>query len=343
MSDQSGGVDKRRMETRGLNDMGLAFMSSGVLMAAMELDLFTELSKEPASIPDLAKRLGITERGAEKFLTCCQALGLVQKDGAAFKNTVETEKYMVKGGRSYMADYLLHMAKRSYPQWGQIVDILKGKAASGGEGQYRKLSFDPAEARALTEAGYTGSIAAGRLLAKFYDFSPYSLLLDLGGGSGAYSIAAAQKFSGLKAIVFDFPVITEVAGEFIAKDGLTDRISTHDGDFLNDPFPEGADLVLNSGNLHAYGAESARQLYQKAFDILPSGGGMIVIDYMLEDDRGGPPVPAFIDLGQYFSSDEGRTHTLAEVSDYLAGCGFEVSGRRDFIPGSLGMVWAKKP
>lgn len=343
MNREKEGIYERRMETRGINEMGLAFMSSGVLIAAMELDLFTELSKEPASISDLAKRLGITERGAEKFLTCCQALGLVGKEGDKFNNTEETEKYMVKGARSYFADYLLHMAKRSYPQWGQIADILRGKTESGGEGQYRKLSFDPAEARALTEAGYTGSIAAGRLLAKFYDFSPYSLLLDLGGGSGAYSIAAAQKYSSLKAIVFDFPVITEVAREFIDGENLTDRISTHDGDFLKDPFPTGADVILNSGNLHAYGEDSARQLYQKAFDILPSGGGMIVIDYMLEDDRGGPPVPAFIDLGQYFSSEEGRTHTAEEVSDYLAGCGFEVSGRRDFIPGSLGMVWAKKP
>ena len=91
------------------------------------------------------------------------------------------------------------------------------------------------------------------------------------------------------------------------------------------------------------GAESARQLYQKAFDILPSGGGMIVIDYMLNAERSGPAVPAFIDLGQYFSSDEGRTHTAVEVSDYLADAGFRVEGSREFIPGSLDMVWAKKP
>lgn len=342
MSEKTGGVYERRMETRGLNEMGLAFMSSGVLMAAMELDLFTELSKKPASIPALAPRLGITERGAEKFLTCCLSLGLVKREGDVFKNAEETEKYMVKGKPSYMADYLLHMAKRSYPDWGRIAETLKGKGRAGGEGQYRRLSFDPREARALTEAGYTGSIAAGRLLAKFYDFSPYKLLLDLGGGSGAYSIAAVRKYPNLKAIVFDFPAITEVAREFIAKDALSASISTHDGDFLKDPLPGGADIILNSGNLHAYGSDSARQLYKKAFDVLPSGGAMIVIDYMLEDDRSGPPVAAFIDLGQYFSSDEGRTHTAAEVSGYLTDAGFEVLGRREFIRGSLGMVWGTK-
>jgi SAM-dependent methyltransferase len=343
MSKKPDGVYERRMETRGINEMGLAFMSSGVLMAAMEFDLFTQLSRQPATISDLAGRLGITERGAEKFLTCCLSLGLVRRDGDVFSNTEETEKYMVKGKPSYMADYLLHMAKRSYSQWGQIADILKGKQKSGGEGQYRELAFDPKEARALTEAGYTGSIAAGRLLGKLYDFSPYSLLLDLGGGSGAYSIAAVQKYPGLKAIVFDFPVITEVAREFISREGLGDRVATHDGDFLKDPFPEGADVILNSGNLHAYGADSARNLYKKAFDLLPPGGGMIVIDYMLDERRSGPPVPAFIDLGQYFTSDEGRTHTAGEVSGYLADAGFRVEGSRDFIPGSLGMVWATKP
>jgi len=190
------------------------------------------------------------------------------------------------------------------------------------------FASDPKEARALTRAGYTGSIAIGGLVAKFYDFSQHSVLLDLGGGSGALSIAAARRYSRLKAIVFDLPAVTEVAREFIQKEALSDRISTHDGDFHKDTLPGGADVILNAGNMHAYGSDNAKRLLRRSFDALPSGGGMIVIDQMLNKDRSGPLIPALYALVQKFYSDESRTHSIVEVSDYLAEAGFRVEGSR---------------
>ncbi len=336
-------TSERRVDTRRLNEIGHGFYLSAVLKAALEFELFTELSKEPANLSDITKRMGITENGAEDLMTCCLALDLVERDGNLFRNTEETEKYMVKGKPSYFGDYLIDVFNKAYSMAGELTDIFRGKVRSDIEGMYYHFSSDPKEARALTEAGYTGSIAVGRLLAKLYDFSHHSLLLDLGGGSGAYCIAAAQKYPDLKAIVFDFPLVTEVAGEFIEKEGLSDRISTYDGDLHKDTFPEGADVILNAGNMHAYGSDKAKQLFKKAFDALPSGGGMIVIDQMLNDDRSGPLIPSLYALIQKFYSDDARTHSIAEVSDYLAGAGFQVQGSRELIPEQFGMVWARKP
>jgi hypothetical protein len=343
MSEKTSEIRELKTDARRLNEIGHGFGFSGVLKVALELDLFTGLSRESASIPDIARRVGITENGAEDLMTCCLALDLVERDGDLFKNTKETEKYMVKGKPSYFGDYLVDVFNKYYSMAGQITDILRGKVRSDIEGMYYSFSSDPKEARALTKAGYTGSLAMGRLLAKLYDFSQHSLLLDLGGGSGAYCIAAAHKYPDLKAIVFDFPLVTEVARELIEKEGLSDRISTYDGDFHKDTFPEGADVILNAGNMHAYGSDKAKQLFKKAFNALPSGGGMIVIDQMLNEDRSGPLIPALYALVQKFYSNESRTHSIAEVSDYFAKAGVQVEGSRELVPDQMWIVWARRP
>jgi hypothetical protein len=48
------------------------------------------------------------------------------------------------------------------------------------------------------------------------------MILDLGGGSRCYCIAAVQKYPHLKAIVFDLEPVCRVAKEFIAQWGIAE-------------------------------------------------------------------------------------------------------------------------
>ena len=333
---------EKKLTTRRLNDMGLSFMHAGTLLAAMELGLFDALSQGPRPLAEVARRVGLGEDHADKLVTACAALELVTRDGATISNVEDTDRFLVRGKPTYFGDYLLHFAKASYPAWGKVAEHLKS-ATTQGRGRYYDTAADPKEARALTEAGYTGSQGTARVLARRFDFSPYRHLLDIGGGSGVYSIEVCRRYPQLQATVLDFPAVCAVTREFIEKAGLTDRIEAVGADFTADPFPTGPDFALLCGNIHAYDSATARQVVKKAYDVLPHGGAMIICDYMLNDGKTGPPVAAFLSIAQAFQPGNGKVHTGAEFREYLQAAGFRVEKAEAFLEGSLGWATAVKP
>lgn len=329
--------------TRRLNDMGLAFMQAGTLIAAIELKLFDALSASPLSLEEIAASTYLTPDRADKLVTTCASLGLVEKTGLRFSNAADVDRFLVRGKQTYFGDYLVHLAKGSYENWGHLARFLT-QGSTSQSGRYHATASDPGAARALTEAGYTGSQGTARRLARRFDFSRYHHLLDLGGGSAVYSIEACRQSPTLRATVVDFPNICVVAREFIEKASLASRIRTLELDFTKDPLPAaGADVVLLCGNLHAYDSKTAAGVIRKAFDALPSGGAMIICDYMLDDERTGPPVAAFISLSQAFSAGHGRVHTGADFARYLEAAGFQVEKVEEFLEGSMGWATAVKP
>jgi len=332
----------KRATTRRLNDMGLGFMSAGTLLAALELRLFDAMSGGPKSLDEIASKLGIREDRIEKLITACAAIDLVIRDGAMVANSDDVERFLVRGKPTYFGDYLVHFAKGSYSSWGKVADFLKGEG-SVGRGRYYDTANDPKEARALTDAGYTGSQGTARVLARRFDFSPYRHLLDIGGGSAVYSIEACRRYPQLTATVLDFPNICVVAREFIEKEGFAARIRTMGCDFTADPFPSGPDVALLCGNIHAYDSTTAHRVVKKAYDILPSGGAMIICDYMLNSERTGPPVAAFLSLAQAFQPGSGVVHSATDFKKYLEAAGFRAPKVEEFLEGSLGWAVASKP
>jgi len=333
------------LTTRRLNDMGLGFMQSGTLVAAIELGIFDALApraSEPVSLAELARRIGLSEDRTEKLVTACAALDLVEKTEAGVRSTEETDRFLVRERNTYFGDYLVHLAKGSFEAWGHLAERLREEPAAG-PGRYHRTASDPDEARALTEAGYTGSQGLARRLVHRFDFSPYRRLLDLGGGSGVYSIEACRQNPELRSTVLDFENVCVVTREFIDKAELSERIDARALDFTRDDLPSGADVILLCGNLHAYSPEVAAGVVRRAFAALPSGGAMIFCDYMLNAQRTGPPVAAFLSVSQAFSPGGGQVHSAADFRRYLEQAGFVVEKVEEFLEGSMGWATAKKP
>jgi SAM-dependent methyltransferase len=167
--------------------------------------------------------------------------------------------------------------------------------------------------------------AAGRYwaecLARSVDFSRRRLLLDVGGGSGVYSIAIARRHPALRAIVFDLPPVLEVARERIRGAGLEARVSTAAGDFFADPWPEGADAVLFSSVLHDWSPETCRRLLRKAADALPRGG-LLVVREMFADDEGPGPLYAAMSSVTMLLETEGENYPWRAYESWLEAAGF---------------------
>lgn len=327
-----------RVSVKRINEMSLAFQQAGVLWAGIELELFSRISEGAVTLQDIAAALGAKPEAIDRLLAACVVLDLIEKNDARYSNRPDVERYLVKGKPTYHGDWALYH-KGDYEQWKNLASVVRPP-----KDFYQRVREDPKVARQLTVAGYHSSISAGQKFARECDLKGISLLLDLGGGSGVYSIMACREYPDLRAIVFDVPTVCAVADEFIAQAGLSDRIKTHHGDYLVGPYPDGADAILICGTLEPRTAEEHRTVLRKAFEALPPGGTLFLIINMLDDDGKGPLEAVLSNLGHVFSSGPwGGIHAAGEIAQMLSAAGFIHLKFSDFVPGTYRRVVASKP
>ena len=331
--------DKQRLDTTRLQKIAQAYWESAALMAAVELEIFTAIAHGHDTIPTVAKAIGITERNAERLLTVLAAMTLLSRDGERFTNAPDVQRFLVKDGERYAGPWIL-FTKPRWTAFGELSDRLRRKEETK-LGAYVDFSVD--DARRYHAATYSIGMGAARLFSRSVDLTGRKKLLDLGGGSGAYSIVATRTYPGLKAIVLDLPPVIVVTDEYIAANGAADRISTLPGDFTSTEFPGGVDVVVMASNLPQYEPALIRLVVEKAFAALEPGGEMHLIGETLHDDRNGPLSAALWGLNEAVQGSTGLAHTEAEVKGYLQGAGFAGVAVHPFVPGVLSRVTGRKP
>lgn len=132
-------------------------------------------------------------------------------------------------------------------------------------------------------------------VARQLDLSDRSLLLDVGGGPGTYSIALCQRFTNLKAVVWDVSQTIAIAEQVIERFHMKDRIAVQEGDWNRDEFGEGYDCLLMSNILHGHGSQAETRLEQGMRALVP-GGLLIAHDFLLNNDKSGPLPAALFNL-----------------------------------------------
>jgi hypothetical protein len=332
-------AEKPRLDTTRLQKMAQAYWESAALMAAVELEVFTAIAHGRDTIAGVATAVGISERNAERLLTALTAMTLLCREGDRFANAADVQRFLVKDSDRYAGPWIL-FTKPRWTAFGELSRRLQNPEENR-LGAY--VDFTVEDARRYHAATYSIGMGAARLFSRSVDLEGRKLLLDLGGGSGAYSIVATRTFPGLKAIVLDLPPVTIVADEYIAANDAAERVSTLPGDFTRTEFPEGVDVVVMASNLPQYEPDLIRLVIGKAFAALVPGGEMHLVGETLHDDRRGPLSAALWGLNEAIQHSTGRAHTESEVKGYLEGAGFADVAVHPFVPGVLSRIAGRKP
>jgi hypothetical protein len=338
----TGLADAPPTEASALHALGLGFMAARTLSVALEFRLFTHLAGHTVPLPPLASALGLAERAAARLVHACAALGLVQASAQGFANTPVAEKYLVEGHPTFIGSYLQMFDALAYHRWEQLSTALRHDApVDAMQHPYHYLDTDATAARDFLAAQHAGSLSLGHALARRLDFRPYHCLLDLGGGSGAYTVEILRHYPHLHAIVFDFPEVCRIADEVMQQAGLSARVRTVAGDYEQDTLPSGADVVLWSGNLHASSPQRCARVLQHIYDMLPSGGLLLMHDYILDETRTGPLIPALLALHMSLVSAHGQVYSDAELHSLLTRAGFTEISMQPFLAAHSSLISAR--
>ncbi|XP_060542605.1 acetylserotonin O-methyltransferase-like isoform X4 [Pantherophis guttatus] len=93
------------------------------------------------------------------------------------------------------------------------------------------------------------------------------------------------------------------------------------GDFFKDPFPE-ADLYILGRILHDWSDESCSQLLHKVYQACKPGGGVLIVEMLLDEDRRGPLAAHIYSLLMLLYT-EGKERSTTEFNVLLRKAGFQ--------------------
>lgn len=331
-------ADKRPADPNLVHRLATGYMGTCVLLAALELNVLDAISGKSLTSAQVAEALGLNPVPIERLLVALTALRLLEREDDRFSCSPESERYLVKSSPSYFGDYYRFQVRECLmPDFIRLDELIRENRAIMAD-DWSEFMSDPEKARVFILGQHSASLGGGRMLAKKFDFRGYSKLVDLAGGSGACSIAACRNNPELKSVIIDFPNVLKVAQEIVEKEGLSDRITTQPGNITKDDWPEG-DIMLISLIISGYKKETQLRVYRKCFDKLPSGGAVVIHDFLMDEDYRGPHLSAMYNM----TSVEGVPMSGADMGRLLEEAGFVDPVVDTVIPEYTGMVWARKP
>ena len=319
--------------------IGMGFWPSKVLLTAVHCGLFTQLAQQPRSLNEIKNLFGwdCSDRHASDFLDTLFALRFLQREGigsfAVYSNAEETDLFLDKNKATYIGGILEMANNRLYPFWANLSDGLKtGKAQNeirnGGENLFEAIYGSPEKLKEFIKAMSGVSVGNFNVFANRFDFTQYKTLCDIGGSGAILCSEVATHQPHMSCTSFDLPPVEPIAQENISHFGLNDRVKTASGDFFKDPFPN-ADIITMSMILHDWNEENKRFLIKKAYDALPAGGALVVIENIIDDQRSQNVFGLTMSLNMLIETGEGFDFTLSDFSGWAKQIGFS---KIDLLP-----------
>lgn len=305
---------------RKLMELGAAFTKSRVLLTAADLDLFTKLAAGPAAVESLCKTEGWNPRALRILLDALSALGIVARSPTgSYGISEKTAELLTKGGDGSILPMIVHRA-RMWESWSELTDMVRRAEERPPSTAKKKRSRE--EMEAFIGAMHVIGRKTAAVIVESVDLAPFTRLLDVGGGSGTYTMAFLEKSPHMTATIFDRPEVVEMARRRLTEEGYIDRVDLAAGDYNTDEMPPGHDLALLSAIIHINGREGNRDLMARICRSLKPGGMILVRDYVMDETRTFPPEGAMFAVNMLVATTGGNSYTFSEIKEDLEAAGF---------------------
>jgi ubiquinone/menaquinone biosynthesis C-methylase UbiE len=292
------------------------FMAAKLLFAANELGIFEVLADSPTTLDGLAARTGLTRRAARISADAMVALGLLEREGDTYRNGVAASDFLTGRGPGDLRPFLRFWDKLSYPAWRDLADSL----SRGPAHEIFELDDSLQE---VASAGIEAVLAGpARALPEAFDFGAHHRLLDVGGGTGSWSIATAVRYPHLRATVLDLPAVVKIATERVATAGLTSRIDVRTGDAMSEPLPTGYDAFLLANLIHYWSPEDNHTLLRRLRAAAEPGSHLLLADFWTNATHTEPLHAALMAAEFAAHLRDGDVYSVDEIRTWLGDTGW---------------------
>lgn len=313
-----------------------------ILEAAIRLRVFDVLDNGPKTLKEVQAATGVSERGLAAIMNALCGLNFLEKDQARYALTEESAAFLVTTKPSFQGGLLLHTSEQLIPRWLHLKEVVStGKPVSAANLEESGSEFFQNFVMDIYPMSYPAAHTLAKALAVDKADGPVSVL-DLAAGSAVWSIAIAQLSPQVRVTAVDWPGVMDVTRKSTARVGLADRYQFVSGDLLVADFGKNHTIATLGHILHTEGEERSKKLLAKTFEALASGGTIAIAEFLVNQERTGPPNGLIFAVNMLINSDNGGTFSFEEISSWLKEAGF-VNPRTLDAPGPSPLILATKP
>jgi len=315
-----------------LNQTLRGYMESRALLTALELDVFTAVGSG-STAAEVAAKISTHARATEMLLNALTSMGMLTKQQGVFHTTPVTARYFSEGSKDNARPGLIHTAN-IWHRWSNLTESVRAGTAVDDE-EMADRGDDWTEP--FIAAMHRNASERAPLVVAAVGTTADERMLDVGGGSAAYSIAFARANEKLHATVLDLPTVLPIAERHIKAARLAGRIETRPGDLRQDPLGQGFTLILASAICHMLSEEENQDMLRRSHQALAPGGRVVIQDFILESDKTSPKQAALFALNMLVGTPAGSTYSYEEYTAWLHGAGF-AEVRKIRLPGPSSLI-----
>jgi 2-polyprenyl-3-methyl-5-hydroxy-6-metoxy-1,4-benzoquinol methylase len=314
------------------------------LKAAVDLDLFTAIAKGSHTAAEIATACNASERGVRILSDSLVVMGFLTKEASRYSLTADTAFFLDSRSPAYLGlafKFLLHPAQLAHFEH-------LGAAVRNGGSSEEDTTLAPNDpiwiefARGMAPMMMPAAQAIAGILAAELSSRPSAKILDIAASHGLFGITVAQRLSKAHIYTLDWANVLEVAKENAAKQGLADRYHLLAGSAFEVDYGTGFDAILITNLLHHFTPSDNEKMLKKAHDALNPGGQVVILEFVPNDDRVSPPVPAMFSLTMLGNTPQGDAYTLAEYGTMCRNAGLESPRLIPLEPMPQSLVIARK-
>ncbi|MGH9546922.1 MAG: methyltransferase [Terriglobales bacterium] len=319
-----------------------AFHQTAALKAAIQLDVFSAVGEGNQTAATIARRCQASERGIRILCDALVIIGFLKKDASSYSLTQDSAVFLDRRSPAYL---------------GGSIQFLLAPAAMAG---YEELAAAVRKGGTVIDQDSTTpehpmwvDFARGmaplmkmpaELIAKLLqaDEGKKWKVLGLAVGHGLFEITIAQHNPNAEVWAVDWPNVLEVARENAAAAGIAGRYHTIPGSAFDVEYGNDYDLVLVTNFLHHFDAPTCEKLLKKVHAALKPGGRTVILEFVPNDDRVSPPIPAHFSLTMLAGTPGGEAYTFAELRRMLGSAGYSAVENHPLPPTFFNVVMGKK-
>jgi len=305
----------------------LSYQRSAAIKAAIELDLFTAIGSGNVTATQIAKQCGASERGVRILSDYLVTIALLTKSGSNYGLTPDTAFFLDRRSPAYAGSITQFLLS---PSQVNPFDDLAGAVRKGGT-MANKSAVEPEHpmwmdfARAMTALMVPAAQAIAKLIGA--DKGESWKVLDVASGHGMFGIAVAQQNPNAQLVSLDWPNVLQVAEENARKAGIAHRFKKLPGDAMNVNLGSDYDIVLITNFLHHFDVPTCESFLGRVHSALKPGGRTVTLEFIPNDDRVSPAIPAGFSLMMLGTTPAGDAYTFGELEKMFRAAGFARSER----------------
>jgi ubiquinone/menaquinone biosynthesis C-methylase UbiE len=319
-----------------------AFQKTEALRAAIELELFTAIAEGKETVEYIATRISASLRGTRILCDFLVVHGFLTKDSNRYTLTRDSAVFLDKRSPAYLGSAMRFLnLPKTMETYKHLTEIVRK-----GETVSEEHSLTPENPMWVEFARGMAPMMAmpAELLAKMLKAEEGHKwkVLSLAVGHGLYDIAVARNNPNAEIWAVDWPNVLEVARENATKAGVAGRYHTIPGSAFDVEYGQDYDLALIINFLHHFDPASCEKLLRKVQAALKPGGRAVLLEFVPNEDRISPPLPASFSLIMLAATPAGDAYTFKELQQMFRNSGYRSSELHPLPPTFFSVVIGTK-